>query len=225
LDRGRRPLEMASRRKPRPEQGTTRIVRCASGLVLVAARECTNVSARYRLISVGTGQEAAGQLSELADKSLRAARALLRCFLDSPPLLERGNNRRSTGSTELALRFLGPFFWCRATFEHGPSLPLGSSDRFASGRTHLASRTTRCWCGVIVTGSHRAEFRKLLIEPSFLFFEAKDGCVNDLVRETWNRHYLCSPIHILSRFLFWADTKAKVEFALKCSQTFGAREK
>jgi hypothetical protein len=35
---------------------------------------------------------------------------------------------------------------------------------------------------------HRAEFRKLRIEPTFLFFKAKYGCVNDLVCETWNCH-------------------------------------
>jgi len=49
---------------------------------------------------------------------------------------------------------------------------------------------------VIGAGSHRAEFRKLLVEPAFLFFKAKYGCVNDLVCKRRNGQYVCSPIHI-----------------------------
>ena len=66
--------------------------------------------------------------------------ALLRRLFRSPSLFERGNNRRSTGGTEFALRFLWRVLRHRPIFQGRPSLSLRFGDCFAPGSTHPSPR-------------------------------------------------------------------------------------
>jgi len=75
---------------------------------------------------------------------------------------------------------------------------LSFGNRFPASRTHLSTATTRLrrlYSGLPVARPHGAQFRDLLIEPAFLFFKAKNGCVDYLVRQFWNCHFVVHPQH------------------------------